>query len=246
MTADKIFNKLPTRIRKYVRRFRFFFAKPLIRSLYKQFIKKGDLVFDVGAHIGDYTQIFLDLGAKVVCVEPNPYCTEILEKRFQNNENVFILKTGLGAHEKVMPFYISTQNAPTSTFSDEFKKRSRYGSREWDEVVEVPVTTLDKMIENYGLPTFCKIDVEGFEPQVLKGLSQPIPYLSVEYAQEMLDDTEKAVNRLEELGPIKFNYALYNTHILRSREWLSGKDLIDKVSSSKAPANCGDIYAKFD
>jgi FkbM family methyltransferase len=44
----------------------------------------------------------------------------------------------------------------------------------------VPVTTLDKAIDEFGVPTFCKIHVEGFESDALKGLSKPIPLLALD------------------------------------------------------------------
>ena len=51
-----------------------------MRTFYSSFVRKGDLVFDVGAHVGRYAEIFADLGAKVVAIEPNPYCFEQLAR----------------------------------------------------------------------------------------------------------------------------------------------------------------------
>src|SRR5262245_33095825 len=52
------------------------------RQFYRQFIKRNDLVFDVGANRGAKTDALLSLGAQVVAVEPNPVCVEFLRSRY--------------------------------------------------------------------------------------------------------------------------------------------------------------------
>ena len=69
------------------------------------------------------------------------------------------------------------ENAPTiSTMSDKWIKDGRFSNDyKWTKTQLVAVTTLDDLIKEYGSPKFCKIDVEGFEYPVLKGLTKPIP-----------------------------------------------------------------------
>ena len=69
----------------------------------------------------------------------------------------------------------------------------------WDFSIPVEVITLDQLIEEYGIPVFCKIDVEDFELQVLQGLNTAIPSLSFEYFSPTIDRTLKCIDRLEEL-----------------------------------------------
>lgn len=69
------------------------------------------------------------------------------------------------------------------------------------------MTTLDDVIAEYGVPGFCKIDVEGYESNVLEALSKRIPYISFEYCHEFLVDSVRCLDYLERLGVIQLNYA---------------------------------------
>src|SRR5262249_60695009 len=70
-----------------------------------------------------------------------------------------------------------------STLSTLFVEIARANGAIWDETaaIEVNVVTLDSLIDEFGVPDYIKIDVEGFDLEVLRGLSQPIALLSVEF-----------------------------------------------------------------
>lgn len=215
-------------------------------KIFNEIISEGDLCFDVGANNGMKTETMLSLGAKVVCVEPQLNCYANLISRFGNNSNVSIENKALGETEGVGSIFIS--NAHTlSTMSQSFiseTTKERFVGNSWDSKQEVNITTLDYLINKYGIPKFCKIDVEGFEVDVLKGLSHPISFLSIEFVPELKSNTFECIEILSNIGNYKFNYS----------EGESGefyfKESVDKISiieflakNNDYKVSFGDLYA---
>jgi len=105
---------------------------------------------------------------------------------------------------------------------------------------------LDQLIAEHGLPAFCKIDVEGYELEVLKGLSQPIPALSFEYVPACLELARDCVTYLARLGPYRFNGSVGEAQRLRSEEWLDAAPLLEWLAAVARTGRSGDIYARLD
>ena len=211
-----------------------------------QFFNRGDLVFDVGANQGLKTDLYLGFGARVICFEPQPHCVELLTKKYQNNQDVAIVNKGLAKNSGQLELSICDRADVLSTFSEQWKT-GRFASQKWDKKVMVKVTTLDEMIKTWGMPQFCKIDVEGFEYQVLQGLSQPIPYLSFEFTMEFIDNTKKSIQHLISLGYSLFNLTEEDQTKLAISEWVSETKLFDFIESKSAHKKSlwGNIYAKY-
>src|SRR4029077_11165842 len=104
----------------------------------------------------------------------------------------------------------------------------------WNRRIEVETTTLDQLIGRFGLPAFIKIDVEGGEPAVLGGLSRPVPALSFEYLPRALDQVRACVARVTTLGSYRFNWSPGESYELESPTWLSGDELLEKLSAPEA------------
>jgi FkbM family methyltransferase len=211
----------------------------------KQFINSGDLVFDVGAHKGAKTDIYLHLGADVICIEPQPAYVELLQKKYQHNPHVTILNKGLSNLPGEMCLHICSKAPTISTFSKEWQQ-GRFKNYIWDKTAIVPVITLDEAITNFGIPNFCKVDVEGYELQVLQGLSQPIPYISFEFTKELFKNSKLCIQHLENLGYVFFNYALAENPTLILQEWVSAEALIKEIEKNPDSLLWGDIYAYFN
>jgi FkbM family methyltransferase len=217
-------------------------------SFYSQFLGKGDLCFDVGANLGNRTEVFLRLGARVVAVEPQAECVKYLEKRFGGNSAVVLVKKALGAQEGTMPLAVCTHIGASSMSKEWVDKVSRSGrlakSVRWEKNIDVQVTTLDTLIVTYGLPTFCKIDVEGFEYEVLKGLSRPINSLSFELTPEVIDTALAIVTYLGKIGNYEFNFSSGDSMGFAASAWQSPSQITNSLTSLSRRGVFGDVYAR--
>ncbi len=218
----------------------------------KQFIHPNSLVFDVGANKGDKTDVYLACGARVVCFEPQPQCVEQLHKRFNGNHRVAIESVGLAEKEGALELMICDQASTLSTFNKNATQSGRFADRDykWGKSVAVDVVTLDAMIKKYGMPDFCKIDVENFELNVLQGLSKHIPCLSFECNSEYMQQTFDCVDCLSSLGYKKFNFCIGETSKFHYDDWLDPKDFKAQISIlakshdwSEIWGLWGDVYA---
>jgi FkbM family methyltransferase len=213
-----------------------------IRLNWASFVRAGDLVFDVGANIGAKAEMFLQRGARVVCVEPQPACLKTLQKKFSRNPNVTIVPEGLSEAPGTLNLSICSSANTISTFQERWKT-GRFSDYKWDKVIPVSMTTLDALIEKHGVPKYCKVDVEGFELSVLKGLSRIVPLISFEFAHEFLDDTRECLARLEKVGYTHFNFACREDPQLVAPDWLGVNGLLDAIAKIQDNRLWGDIYA---
>lgn len=245
--GNKYIQAFPAPIRKAVKPFLIGFFRKMEKNrlsrLYAGMVKPGELVFDVGAHTGAMADLLLGIGAKLVCIDPQPACIEVLKAKYSDRTDVRLEAVGLGSEPGDLEFSICKEGPQASTFSEKWQQ-GRYASFTWDEKVKVPVTTLDLLIDKHGIPKFCKIDVEGFELQVLKGLSRPLPYISFEFTKEFLQDAEACMHHLEGIGPVKFQVCLYNRYRFAMPDWIGATEMSEYLDSVPEADLCGDIYAK--
>jgi FkbM family methyltransferase len=144
--------------------------------LYGGFVRRGDLVFDIGAHVGDRVASFRRLGARIVAVEPQPAMVKVLRLFYGRHADVAIEAVAVGRGVGTTSMMINADNPTVSTASREFVSAARdapgWETQRWIKSVPVPVTTLDALIGKHGAPAFIKIDVEGFEEEALQGLTR--------------------------------------------------------------------------
>jgi FkbM family methyltransferase len=216
-----------------------------LKRFYSMFISQGFLVFDIGANIGNRSVVFRDLGARVVAIEPNPNVAEILKFRF--GKSIQVENIGLADKEGSMDFYIAS-NSRISSFSTKFKEHKLDSNRliQYNKKISVQVSTLDTMIQKYGVPDFCKIDTEGFEEQVLSGLSKKIKVLSFEFTFPVFyHETVRILNRLNELGYSEFNISIAEMLKLND-SWDTYEGFLDKIHEYEKSERIvyGDIYIR--
>ena len=217
---------------------------------YHKFINEGDVVFDVGANIGSRTNIFLKLGATVIAVEPQVYCAGILKNKYGNNNKFILINKALAEKEGQAEMMISdacTISSLSKEWVEAVRKSGRFQGHNWggDRNI-VQTTTLDKLIDQYGFPSFIKIDVEGFEYEVIKGLTQPVKNLSIEFTPEFLESTFNCIDYLSRLGIIQLNYSIGESMNLYLHKWVSPKEIVKILSEFRNDNKFyGDIYISF-
>ncbi len=215
-------------------------------SFYKAFINPNDLVFDIGANIGRRTYIFREIGARVVSIEPQAECLTFLKKLFSNDTEVKIIEYALGEKKGVGELSISSETNVISTMSQDWITKSRFADKYNETITQVVmIETLDEIIKQFGCPKYCKVDVEGFEKNVFKGLKQKIPLISFEFTKELFDNTLECLSILEKINPIKVNYSLEESFDLYFKEWADKDLLIDSIGSNPDEKMWGDIYVKM-
>ncbi len=223
-------------------------ARKRMTSFYSDYIREGDLVFDVGANHGNRTEVYLSLGARVVAFEPQPVCAKDLTSRFSKDPRFTLVQKALG--ETPGKGVMRLCRADTiSSMSDEWiasmKNSGRFRDLDWNGSLQVEVSTLSHEIARFGTPSFVKIDVEGFEDKVLKGLDIGIGALSFEFTPESFATTVECVNKLQQLGRYEFNYSLGETMRLVLPSAVPPQRIMGilKKMSDEQSKDFGDVYA---
>lgn len=223
--------------------------QPGLKRFYQTFVAPGDLVFDIGAHVGDRTLAFANLGARVVACEPQPLPLAYLRWRMKNKLAVSVLPTALGEKIGTAQLAISDRSPTVSSIASDWREaitqsNPAFAGVEWNHQIQVPVTTLSQLIDSYGEPDFCKIDVEGHEAAVLGGLDRPIDALSFEFVPGSLSVAKACVDRLSELSEYEFNISFGEQRKLEFSRWVRNRDILSWLESAGKQTQSGDIYAK--
>jgi FkbM family methyltransferase len=224
------------------------FHHQALTRIYAPFMKRGDLCFDLGAHLGDRVRAWSGLGARVVALEPHPGMMSWLRRWYGQRSNITLIEQAVGSQPGTTTLWMSRLTPSVSTTSREWlttvQNNRRFAGVRWDEQIPVTVTTLDALVAQYGKPAFCKIDVEGAELEVLQGLSQALPALSFEYIPAKIDTALGCIQRLEQFGRYEYNWRVSEFPRLRSPAWLSPQEISAILAGLPHAANSGDVYAR--
>ena len=156
-------------------------------------LSRGNLVFDVGANDGSKTAVFLKLGATVVAVDPDEKNQRILRDRFLRyrvfSKPVTVVGKAVSDSATTAIMWIDGPGSAVNTLNPKWAEclknhkdsfqHAHFGLK-FDQHKAVETTTIEDLIVTYGMPAYIKIDVEGHEVNVLRGLKQPVPLLSFE------------------------------------------------------------------
>lgn len=206
------------------------------KKLYSRLFSPGDLVFDVGANIGSMTEIMLSLGAYVIAFEPQPICAREITAR--GNGRLTVVEKAIGEAEGTAAIYLTSSSAVASLLPG------------WNDAaggsLQVAVTTLDQAIAQFGEPTFCKIDIEGFELHALRGLSKPIKALSLEYQTDErgMFNIRRCVELISQIGDYRINLTAYEDGNLILPSWLHAAEFLAQFPCCAREIAYGDLILK--
>ena len=220
-----------------------------MQKLYSEFLKPGSLAFDIGSHIGNRIGAWSGLGVRIVALEPAPLCIKIIKTFHGRRGNLTLIQAAAGEKKGAAVLHIDPLHPTLNTLSEKWieqvKKTGPFDPVEWTETVNIDVTTLDELIKQFGIPDFCKIDVEGFELEVLKGLSSALPALSVEYLPSAAEMAEECLDRIILLGNYELNLSEREKMRFMWADWRDDNEVRKFLQNLPIKDSAGDIYARL-
>ena len=223
-------------------------------ALYGRFLadvpQRQRLAFDIGSHVGDRIGSFRRCGARVVALEPQPDCARVIREIYGCDGGVTLEEAACGPKPGTLTLHVNSANPTVTTASADFVRSADgaggWEGQVWDRTIEVAVTTLDLLVARHGRPAFIKIDVEGFEADVLAGLTQPVPALSFEFTTIQREVAYACLARLMEIGGYRFDVALGESHQLHFGRFVPADEMRAHIAALPHAANSGDVYAVLD
>ncbi|MCU1284920.1 MAG: methyltransferase FkbM family [Acidobacteriales bacterium] len=170
---------------------------------------RKNLIYDVGAHRGEDTDFYLKKGFDVIAVEANPALIPEIRKRFKSqleNGQLSLVEAAIAEHTGEVDFYLSDTESVWGTTKPEWAERNKRLGAE-SRRISVKAVTFGSLLQEYGVPYYLKIDIEGTDLLCLESLtnvSDRPRFVSIESNKESWDSLLHEFEMLQSLGYEKF------------------------------------------
>lgn len=203
------------------------------------------LCFDGGANIGKRSSMLLKRDCRVIAIEPQPECIKALQKIAAANTLLHVDPRAISNQDEKATLFISNISE-VSTLSQQFIDYYSYQSElKWDEQVTIDATSLDNLITVYGLPHYCKLDLEGYELHALTGLSIAIAIISFEINRPFTEDAVACIRLLAKLGNYRFTISYYEQFRFETK-WIDEEEIILFCRELPSHVLTGEIFARLE
>lgn len=212
------------------------------KKFYSKLIYKDALCFDIGANLGTKSKLFLASGANVIAFEPQSICLGALSEIKTKNPKFDFYPYAIGGNNTQAELHLAN-NIEVATLSEDFIDYFKCEQIYWNNKESVTVKSLDYIIQQYGIPDFCKIDVEGFEYEILSNLNYKIPIIEFEFTGGFIENTLKIIDFLNKDNTF-FNFILNENLKFCLNKWVNGKEMKTIIKSLNTHKLHGNIFVK--
>jgi FkbM family methyltransferase len=217
-----------------------------MRAFYGSMLTAGDLCFDLGSHVGNRVDALTSLSCRVVAVEPHPFLASYLRRRFAEHVDVTVVESAVSDEAGSATLHWSPQHLTVSSLEPgwvDALHAVRAHHIVFTESQTVETTTIGRLIDQYGLPRYCKLDIEGAEVAVIRSLQVPIDIVSFEHLPHRFDATAASLARLSELADYRYNFFVRESHRFVASTQLSADDLLRQLRRTADHGWSCDVFA---
>jgi FkbM family methyltransferase len=179
------------------------------------------LFFDIGANRGDASVVALEQGYKVIACEPAPRIYKQLLATYAYNPNIIPLKVAVSDSIGAIEFYEAEEDGLSSLNKDWLTNESMPYHDKPFRTIRVNTTTIDELVKQYGEPDLIKIDVEGAEWSVFKGMTKKYGTVAFEWTDVTIDEHIQQLKYLHKLGYTEWGPQFIEHHLQEPQHWFS-------------------------